>query len=216
MPDYRKRSVLLLGATGETGQQLLAQALEQGHEVTALLRSANKLTLKHSRLRAVVGDATDPAAIDEALADRDAVLCALGTRSPMALFSTDLMTASMKALVPAMKRRGVERLIVESALGVGETAAYAPPAVRLAFATLLRQTGKDKARAESYLRTSELDWTLVHPPSLTNGPQTGDYRVGRTLALKGVPKISRSDVAHFMLRQLTDDAYSRKSVIVSC
>jgi len=166
-------------------------------------------------VRAVTGSATDPAAVDDALQDRDAVLCALGTRSPKSLVSCELMTASMRALVASMERRGVNRVVVESALGVGQSAQQAPPAIRLAFATVLRQVGKDKAAAEDYLRATELDWTVVYPPSLTNGPATGDYRQGEALQLKGVPKVSRADVAHFMLSQLADATYSRKMAIVS-
>jgi putative NADH-flavin reductase len=207
--------LLLLGATGLTGQQLLAQALEQGHDVTVLVRNPTKLTGDRSRVRAVTGSATDPAVVDDALQDRDAVLCALGTRSPRSLVSSDLMIASMRALVPSMERRGVSRVVVESALGVGQSAQQAPPAIRLAFATFLRQVGKDKAAAEDYLRASELDWTVVYPPALTNGAATGDYRQGESLRLKGLPKISRGDVAQFMLSQLADATYSRKMAVVS-
>jgi putative NADH-flavin reductase len=209
------RKLLLLGATGATGRQLLAQALEQGHEITALVRKRDKLILDSARLSMVIGDARDPAAVDDAVEGMEAVLCALGTRSARSFVSSDLMTASMQALVPAMKRRGVRRLIVESALGVGASAGGAPLSARLAFATALRQLGKDKAEAEAYLRASDLDWTVVYPPSLTNGPLTGGYRYGHTLALKGVPSISRADVAHFMLRQLTDTTFSRRTAIVS-
>jgi putative NADH-flavin reductase len=209
------RKLLLLGATGLTGRQLLAQALEQGHDIAALVRDPGKLAVEHERLRTVTGDATDAAAVDHALEGRDAVLCALGTRSPRSLVSSNLMTASMRALVPAMKRRGVSRLILESALGVGQSAEHAPAAFRLAFATVLRQVGRDKAAAEDYLRASDLDWTIVYPPSLTNGPATGAYRSGETLDLGGVPTISRADVAHFMLNQLDDATYSRRMAIVS-
>src|SRR5439155_20580419 len=114
---------------------------------------------------------------------------------------------------PAMKRRGVSRLILESALGVGQSAEHAPAAFRLAFVTVLRQVGRDKAAAEDYLRASDLDWTIVYPPSLTNGPATGAYRSGETLELGGVPTISRADVAHFMLNQLDDASYSRRMAI---
>jgi putative NADH-flavin reductase len=207
--------LLLLGATGLTGRQLLAQAIEQGHEITALVRDASKLSVEPSGLRIVIGSSTDPGVVDDALEGRDAVLCALGTRSPKSLVSCDLMTASMRALVPSMKRRGVNRVVVESALGVGPSAEHAPPAMRLAFATVLRQVGKDKAAAEEYLRASDLDWTIVYPPSLTNGPATRDYRWGEALQLTGVPKISRADVAHFMLSQLNDATYSRGMAIVS-
>src|SRR6266566_3932782 len=97
------RKLLLLGATGLTGRQLLSQAIEQGHDITALVRDPGKLTVERARLRIATGDATDAGAVEDALEDRDAVLCALGTRSPKSLFGCDLMTASMRALVPSMK-----------------------------------------------------------------------------------------------------------------
>jgi putative NADH-flavin reductase len=80
---------------------------------------------------------------------------------------------------------------------------------------LLRQVGQDKAGAEDRLRSSGLDWTFVYPPSLTDGPRTDAYRHGEALELQGVPKISRADVAAFMLAQLTDSTYRRKPAIVS-
>jgi putative NADH-flavin reductase len=209
------RRLLLLGATGLTGRQLLAQAIEQEHDITALVRDASRLTMKHPRLRILTGDATDPVAVEDALERRDAVLCTLGTRSPRSFVSCDLMVASMRALLPAMKRRGVRRLILESALGVGLSAEHAPRSARLAFATVLRQMGKDKAAAEQQLRASGLDWTIVYPPSLTNGPLTADYRWGEALRLGGVPKISRADVAHFMLSQLDNATHGRGFAIVS-
>jgi putative NADH-flavin reductase len=124
------------------------------------------------------------------------------------------MRASMEALIPVMRRRGVSRLILLSALGVGRSAEHSPLALRLAFATLLRQVGKDKAAAEAYVGASDVDWTIVYPPALTDGPRTGNYRAGGTLELRGVPKISRGDVAEFMLSQLAGSDYSRGIAIV--
>ena len=83
------------------------------------------------------------------------------------------------------------------------------------YNNVVNAVGKDKAAAEEYLRASDLDWTVVHPPSLTNGPATGEYRSGEALKLKGVPKISRADVAHFMLSELADGTYSRQMALVS-
>jgi putative NADH-flavin reductase len=210
-----KPGLLLLGATGLTGRHLLAGALERGHEVTVLVRDPGKLTAEHPRLRTVVGSATDPATVDDALAGRDAVLCALGTRSPSSLLRCRLMTDSMRALVPAMRRRGASRLVLLSALGVGHSADHAPLALRAAFRTVFRQVGRDKAAAEEYVRAGDLDWTVVYPPALTDDPPSGDYRSGRALAVKGLPRISRADVAHFMLSQLSDTAFSRDIAIVA-
>jgi putative NADH-flavin reductase len=207
--------LLVLGATGLTGGELLSQGLEQGHDVTALVRNPAKLALAHERLRVTVGNATDATAVDEAVEGQAAVLCALGTRSLRSIFSSDLMRASMRVLMPAMERRDVSRLILLSALGVGRSAEQTPVALRIAFRSLLRQVGRDKAAAEEDLRTSDLDWTIVYPPTLTTGPRTTDYRSGEVLQLKGIPRISRADVAHFMLSQLTSSSYSRRTAIIS-
>ena len=203
--------LLLLGATGGTGRQLLSQALEGGHEVTALVRSRGKLDAQeHLLVRA--GDATDPESVDAAVAGQDAVLSALGVRSPL---GDDLITPSLRALVPAMQKHGVSRLIWLSALGVGQTREQAPAMFRIPFSTILRRIGRDKAAGEEYLRSTDLDWTLVYPPALTSGPRTGSYRSGETVDVKGLPRISRADVAEFMLAQLDDSAFLRRNAIVS-
>jgi putative NADH-flavin reductase len=207
--------LLLLGATGRTGGELLTQALAQGHHVTALVRDPGKIPVEHGRLRVVTGDASDAAAVDQATDGQDAVLCALGPSSPKALLSCDLMRTSICALVTAMDARGVKRLVLLSALGVGRSADRAPKALRLVFRTLFRQVGKDKTDGEERLAQSDLDWTLVYPPSLTNEPLTGEYQHGESLELTGLPKIGRADVANFMLAQLADATYARKAAIVS-
>jgi putative NADH-flavin reductase len=204
-----------MGASGRTGRQLVDQGLERGYVITALVRAPDRLAMKHERLRVVTGGATDPAAVDEALEGQHAVLCALGPTSPAALLRCNLMRASVRALVPSMSQRGISRLVMLSALGVGASAPYAPLLLRIAFQTMLRRVGKDKAAAEEYLRASEVDWTVVYPPSLTDGPRTGTYESGEGLELKGLPKISRADVADFMLSQLEQTAYSRKAAVVA-
>jgi putative NADH-flavin reductase len=215
--NNRKKSgmnLLLLGATGLTGKELLAQALDQGHAVTALVRSPENVDAKGERLDIRVGSVTDPTAVQEALAGQDAVLSALGARGLRELFGVDLITRSMQAIVSAMERNGVRRLIFMSALGVGESAPDAPAVFRVVMRTALRQIAKDKAAAENELRRSNLDWTLVYPPSLTMGPRTRGYRAGSHLRLKATAKISRADVADFMLRQVEDTTFSRTQAII--
>jgi len=203
--------LLLLGATGGTGQQLLSQALEAGHQLTALVRSPEKLNAQE-RLLVRAGDATDPESVDIAVAGQEAVLSALGVRSPL---GEELITPSLRALVPAMHEHGVRRVIWLSALGVGQTRVQAPAMLRIPFSTILRRIGRDKAAGEEYLRSTDLDWTLVYPPALTNGPRTSSYRSGETVDVNGLPRISRADVAEFMLAQLDEGAYIRRNAIVS-
>ena len=203
--------LLVFGASGPTGQQLVAQAVEQGHEITAFARKPGGFP---AGVRVVEGDAMrEPQAIAEALQGQEAVLSALGTGKVM--FPNRLQERSLGNIVPAMEQAGVRRLIVMSAFGVGNTARDASLVQRLMYATLLAAVFADKARGEERVRASTLDWTIVYPTVLTDGARTGQYRVGETLAMQGLPTISRADVAHFMLGELGSRAYIGRGVIVS-
>jgi putative NADH-flavin reductase len=205
--------LLILGATGPTGRQITAQALEQGHDVTALVRDFTRLAARSERLRTVTGSVTDsPQAVANAVRGQDAVISALGvgqTFKPRAL-----MTRSVPVILSAMERQGVGRLIFISAVGVGHR--YPLPLPLAIFTrTLLGPIYADKKVGEDAIAATKLDWTLVHPTMLTNGPMTGRYRAGERLPLRGMPKISRADVAHFVLAQLKDPTYFRKTVLIS-
>src|SRR5437588_1204714 len=150
-------NVLVLGATGRTGQHLVDQARSHGHEVIALVRDPSKLPAQDG-VRVVTGSPLDPAAVAGALDGADAVLVALGNRRAREAVKSTLLTEAMDAVVPAMEERGVRRLIVLSAAGVGESARLAPTMIRLGFRTLLRQIAKDKTESERRIRGSSLDW----------------------------------------------------------
>jgi len=204
--------LLLLGATGPTGRHLLAQTLDAGHGVTALVRNASKLTITHPRLATVIGDATHAPILEEAARGKDAVLSALGAGNSL---RADIASRAMTALIPALKAQGGSRIIVLSSFGVGESFKQASPMQKLAYATLLRLIFADKAKADAMLRDSGLDWTLVYPTLLTNGPRTGNYRVGERLVMKGMAKISRADVADFMVAQLGTDEWIHRTAVIS-
>jgi putative NADH-flavin reductase len=203
---------LIFGASGPTGRELVAQALEQGHEVTAFARRPDGFP---AGVRVVQGDAMrEPQAIDEALRGQQAVLSALGTGK--VLFPNRLQERSLGNIVPAMERAGVTRLIVMSAFGVGDTARDASLAQRMLYSTVLSAVFADKARGERTVRASTLDWTVVYPTVLTDGPRTREYRVGERLeVMHGLPTISRADVAHFMLAQLADRSWLKRGVVIS-
>ena len=203
--------LLVFGASGPTGSHLVSQALEQGHEVTALVR--NPASLEARKIRVIGGDAQDPAAVAEAVRGQDAVLSALGRRRTFT--SANLMAHSMRAIVPAMERERVRRLILMSSFGVGDSMRDAPLLPRLFFRTLLRDIFADKLAGEAIVRRSSLEWTIVYPVLLTDGPRTGDYRFGERLELSGFPKISRADVADFMLKELYDAQYLKRVAVVS-
>jgi putative NADH-flavin reductase len=206
--------VLVLGATGRTGTELVARALGQGRAVTALVRDPSRLAVEHDRLRTVTGDATDVTALEAATAGQDAVLCALGPTSPRALLGTRLMRDTAAGLLPAMARNGVGRLVMLSALGAGTSARVAPRLLRASFATVLRRVGEDKAEAEASVRASDVDWTIVYPPALASGAGSGGCRSGPDLELRGLPKLARADLAEFMLAQLESPTYRRTDVVL--
>lgn len=205
--------LLILGASGPTGGHLVAQALEQGHEVTALVRDPGKFAVGHPRLKVALGNAEDAAAVAEAVRGQSAVLSTLGRRK--SLKSKNLIANSMRCIIAAMERHGVRRLIVMSAFGVGESRRHAPFLPRVMYRLMLRDIFADKLAGERLMRASRLEWTIVYPVLLTDGPRTGDYRVGESLDLCGLPKISRADVAEFMLKELYDGAFLKRVVAIS-
>jgi putative NADH-flavin reductase len=206
--------LFVLGATGPTGLQIVRQALAQGHEVTAFVRDPARLPITDRNLKVVTGALPgDARALAEALRGRDAVISSLGLHN--ALRSYGFMERSLRLLVPAMEREGVRRLIVVSANGVGDTHRHAPLLPRIMYRLLLADIFADKKAGEDIVRASGLDWTFAYPTLLTNGPRTGNYRAGERLELKGMPKISRADVADFVLRQLKDPAFVKKGAVIS-
>lgn len=208
------RRILVLGATGGTGQQVISRALQQGHQVTALVRNPQRLTVTDDRLRVLAGSVTDDSqALADAVRDQAAVISTLG--AGRSFKSGGLISQSMGRTVRAMEDHGVRRLIFTSAFGVGETRRDVPLGPRIFMRLLLRDIYRDKELGEAALRASGLDWTLVYPAGLVDGPATGQCRVGERLSLSGFPRIARADVADFLLAQLDDTTYVRKCVLIS-
>jgi putative NADH-flavin reductase len=186
--------LLILGATGGTGRQIVAQARAAGHEVAAFDRHG-----KSPLAQAVVG--------------QDAVISAIGRG--LSFKANGLIAKVVPEILSAMKAASVRRLIFMSAMGVGVSYQDAPLMPRIFFRTLLRGIYADKAIGDRLIQASDLDWTLVQPSQLTDGPLTGIYRSGERLRMSGMPQISRADAAQFILRQLDDRASVRKTLIVS-
>lgn len=210
-PPPRPTRVLLVGATGGTGRELVTQALSRGYAVTALARDPAKVEVKDARLTVVRGDVLDPGTLDEALRDCGAVLCALGHKK--FLGPTTIQSAGTGNLIDAMRRHGAARLVVETSLGLGDSAGRLGLVYSLLTLPLvLPFYFADKARQEQVVAGSDLDWVIVRPGALTFGRPTGRCRHG-TGAKAGdylwTRSIARADVAAFMLDQLTDDTYLR-------
>lgn len=204
--------LLLLGATGPTGLQVAAQAVDAGHHLTALVRSPEKLSRLGNRLTVLVGDVTDEQEVASAAVGQDAVLSTMGSGKSL---TSDIVGRTVDAIIPALREAGVGRLILLSAFGVGRTYAQASLPQRLFYRTMLRKLFADKEQADRKLLASALDVTLVYPVTLTSRPFTGAYRVDERFDFKGMPRISRADVAHFMLSQLNDPTWSGRIAILT-
>jgi putative NADH-flavin reductase len=203
------RKVLVIGATGGIGQQLVRQALELGYETTAFVRDPAKVTITHPQLRVARGDVLDLASVEAAMEGQDAVVSALGQRQ---LFvPSNMQTEGMRNILQAMETRGVRRIVCVTALGLGDSVGKLGLATTLlVFPFILAIIFWDKSRQEQLIATSKLDWTVVRPPVLTDGPKTGTYRHGHDVGSYIVTsRLSRADVADFVLKQLTSDQYLR-------
>ena len=203
----------VFGATGPTGKEIVAQALDRGYQVTAFARRPEAVPVR-VQLRVVAGDAMrDATAVSDAVRGQDGVVSALGVRT--SFFPRGLMQRSLANIVPAMEAAGVKRLVLMSAFGVGDSKKDAPIGPRFMYNTLLACIFADKRAAEEALKRSALDWTIVYPVLLTNGSRSVRYRAGERLKLRGFPSISRADVADFMLRELVERRFVRRTVVLS-
>jgi putative NADH-flavin reductase len=202
----------VFGATGPTGQQVVRQALEQGHNVVALARNPDKLAIHDPKLTIIPGNVLDPQSVEMAVEGSDAALSCLGRRP---FRDPGVVIAGTRNIVAAMKKLGVRRLIIESAYGAGNSYSLAGPAMKFVVSTLLRWAYREKEVMEPEVAASGLDWVIVRPPALRNGRRTGKYRVGENLRLSARSWINRADVADFMLKQVASDEWLRKTPSIS-
>jgi putative NADH-flavin reductase len=207
----------LFGGSGRTGQLLTEGALAQGHTLTVLVRKPASYAYA-GRVKVVQGDAFTPSAIAETLTGAEAVLSALGARS---LGKEDVLERAVPLIVRAMDEAGLKRIVVLGSAGALDTALDKQPGYRrwivenLVSTRLLKgPVASQRAQLEA-LEASDLDWTMVMPPMLTNGAARGTYRVDGDALPRNGSRISRADVAEFMLQQLGSAAWSRKGVYVS-
>jgi putative NADH-flavin reductase len=198
--------LFIIGATGGTGRQLIDQAIERGNEVTAFVRSPEKLGAPRGRLTVRQGDPREVADLATALADHDAVLSVLG---PPGAGPTTILRECARSTVAAMQAVGIRRLLVVSAAVLFEDMGII---VKLMRRTLLRNVAEDSAEMERVIMASGLNWTIARPPRLTNGPLTKHYRVENGRMPRGRWWVSRADVAHFLMGEVERAAHARQIV----
>ena len=208
-------NLLIIGATGGTGRELVKQALEQGHKVTAFVRNPEKFQLQHSNLTIAKGNVLEADSVESAVMGKDAVLSALGHKRWF--IKTTILSEGTKNIISAMQKYGVKRFICETSLGISDTwgrlglyyTLFVIPVITYFYF-------KDKERQERFIKESTLDWTIVRPGQLTNGRKRGVYRHGNDIgSWIFTVHISRADVADFMLSQLVGSEYLRKTPAIS-
>lgn len=201
-------TILIIGASRGIGLEAVKAALAAGYTVRALARSAHTIAINDSRLEKIRGDAVDRAAIVQALDGASAAIQVLGVPiTPMTVLKgTKLFSGASRVLVEAMRLADVRRLIAVTGLEAGDSRGSAGFLhARVLFPLILQRIYDDKSAQEEIIRSSGLDWTVVRPGILTDGPATGRYRVLTDTKTWQGGFISRRDVADFLVRQITDD-----------
>jgi putative NADH-flavin reductase len=209
--------LLIIGATGATGREIVSQALTQGHAVTALVRDSGKANFAQ-HVEKAVGNVLEPGTLEKVLTGQEAVICSLGSAATGPFKEMTMLSQGTRNLVAAMKSQRVSRLICITGIGAGDSEGHGPWYYNwLIQPLMLRGVYKDKTRQEEIVRGSGLVWTLVRPAILANGAANGVGAVHVFTQLAGihVSKIRRADVAAFCLRELADSRYQRQAPVIT-
>lgn len=206
--------ILIVGASRGVGRLLLEQALAAGHTVTALARAPVRVAGSDERLRTLQGSVLDPATVTRAVAGQEAVCCVLGVKTPWE--QPTLFSEGTARLLEAMKKANVRRLVCVTGIGAGDSRGHGGFLYdRIVYPLMTKGIYADKDRQEALVRASGTDWTIVRPGFLTNGPVTGNYRAFTDLTGVTAGRISRADVAHFILAELATSHYLRQTPLLT-
>lgn len=207
-------NLAIFGATGRTGQYLVRQALEAGHEVTALVRTPAKLTVNDDRLMVLQGDVTHADQVEETVAKAGAVISVLGPTSNKPDF---MVSQGMEHIITTMNKHGIRRLVVSAGAGVADPnddPKLPDKVIGWLVRMFSRYVYEDMVRTVEAVRASDLDWTIVRVPMLTDDPLKGDLTVAYVGKGMG-SRLARADLAAFMLQQVEDMSYLRQAPAIS-
>jgi putative NADH-flavin reductase len=206
--------LVIFGSTGSTGREVVQQSLAEGHQVTAFARHPENLTIQHPNLTILQGDVFDSRSVEDAIQGQDAVVCVLGAGQKL---SGNVRSEGTRQIIQAMEKTGVRRLICQSTLGAGDSWGNLNFYWKtVMFGFLLRKVFADHQLQEQYVRQSGLDWTIIRPSAFVEGDRTGQYRHGFPGTDKNIQlKISRADIADFILKQLDSQVYFHQTPSLS-
>lgn len=199
--------IIVFGATGGVGQSVVKQALDNGFEVTAFVRTPSKLEAAHENLNVVQGDAFNPAEVSAAIAGHDAVVSCLGSSQGMKKSSE--LQEMLKNIVAGMEEHGVKRIVYTASAGIYQEL---PGVSGKLMMGMLKNALTDHRAAVDWIEAHGLTSTIVRPMGLTNGSFTGNYREAATGVPEKSKSIARADVAHFILKALNDPQYENTSI----
>lgn len=206
--------VLVFGATGGTGRELVRQSIEKNYETSAFIHKGrnSKAKMAHE-VKLFYGDVLDYDSVDRAADGQDVVLVALGTRPGV---SNKILSDGTINIIKAMQKNNVKRIIVETGAGLIEDRSKLPVSWRLlSNIPFMKDMFAAKRIQESAIMKSNLDWIIVRPANLTNGPLTKQYNIDNSLNLKANSTISRANVAHCMIDQIESDKYLNQTIVIS-
>jgi putative NADH-flavin reductase len=206
--------VLVIGASKGIGLETVRQALEAGHSVRALARSADSIALADPGLEKLRGDALNSADVRAALAGVNVVIQALGIRPGEMFRPVRLFSDATRVLIDAMAGSGIRRLICVTGFGAGDSQASIGALQRIPFQLVFGRAYRDKSVQERLLKESALEWTIVRPGVLTNAKRTGRYRALDQPSQWRNGIIGRADVADFLVRQIDNPASVRKEYVL--
>jgi putative NADH-flavin reductase len=207
--------ILVIGATGGTGREIVREALAKGYQVNALALSAADAAPLLPGADIIQGDALDGQAVSKALAECDGVISALGTKLAL-LHKETLLSTATRVLIDEMHKKAITRLLCITGIGAGDSRGHGGFLYdHIAQPLLLSSTYEDKDRQEDEIRKSGLDWTIVRPTNLTDDPATGNIRALTDLTDFHGGSIARADVAHFLITELEDRRWACQSPVIT-
>ena len=206
--------IAILGGTRGIGRELVRRAVESGYQVTVLARDPSRLDATAQGLTVVKGDACDPDAVANLVADQGAICSCLGV--PPSRKSVSVFSESASLIVDQIPSDDGPRILAITGVGAGDSRGHGGFFYdKIIFPLLLKRMYEDKNRLEQLLRDSKANWTIIRPGLLRNGPRTGKYQIFDDLTGVTLGKISRADVADFMVSELEQPKYERRVVNLS-